>query len=225
MRNQIWETHCAGSRGGWDWYRSMRGVNQSQSQLQWENPCKPQENKPNKTTNWAHQAIEEMHFSAVTFNKSMSQGSRGEARKQIYIKRKEWHQHLYKKSNYKKEISKLSTTSFAAALILSQLGYGFERSYKKSEQFGDRGQPPGPVAGTGLRGFDCGDRINQPNQAKSRCTKSQPSFECVWLYLPPLFPSSCGPMHQRFTSNVAMGKSSSGSAHLTMWPPRFGNPF
>lgn len=37
-----------------------------------------------------------MHFSAVTFNKSMRQGSRGKARKQIYIKPKECH-HLYKK--------------------------------------------------------------------------------------------------------------------------------
>jgi len=41
----------------------------------------------------ANQATEWMHFNTVTFNKSMSQGSRGEARKQIYIKPKGCHQH------------------------------------------------------------------------------------------------------------------------------------
>lgn len=43
--------------------------------------------------------------------------------------------------NYEKEVSKLSTTSFATALILSsQLGYSFKRSYEKSEQSGEAGQ-------------------------------------------------------------------------------------
>lgn len=76
----------------------MRGLNQSQGQHQVENLCKSQENyskqkQNNRKNKQANEATEEMHFNAATFNKSLSKGSRGELRKQIYLRPKGCHQH------------------------------------------------------------------------------------------------------------------------------------
>lgn len=71
------------------------GLNQSQV----ENLCKSQENytkqkqNNNRKNKQANEATEEMHFNAATFNKSLSKGSRGELRKQIYLRPKGCHRH------------------------------------------------------------------------------------------------------------------------------------